>query len=99
MTSSFGKRKFAGPTIAEKRKVVPEPPKHGRKAKPKVYVLRTVETTVMEHEYVNRYPSKAARDQAKADITKKARASVIERRQYDWYRHYDRSFVFEESEE
>ncbi len=99
MTDSFSKRKWAGEPIKDKKKVVPEPPKHGHKAKPKAYVLTAVETTVTEREYTMRYPSRAARDQAKADILKKARASVAHHRGYSWYRNYERTFKFEESEE
>lgn len=99
MTDARNKRKWAGEPIADKRKVVPEPPKHGHKPKPKVYLLKVVETTTTEYEYTLRYPTRKARDQAKADAQKKAEAHNVGRRSFSFYRKAHRTVDFEESEE
>lgn len=99
MTNSHSKRKWAGEPIKDKRKVVPEPPKHGHKAKPKAYLLKVVETTTTEYEYTMRYPTRKAREQAKADAQKKVESTNTARRSYNFYRKSFKTVDFEESEE
>lgn len=62
------------------RKVVPEPPKIAPHKKPRTYVLRIRQWSASEWTYTKRFPSKAARDQARAAIVKAER----EKKYWDW---------------
>jgi hypothetical protein len=99
MSSLHKKRKWAGEPIKDKKKVVPEPPRVKAKPKPKVYVLKVIETTVTEYEWNHKYPTRVARDQAKAAFEKKIKSDAAARRQFKWYRRYVKDVKFEESEE
>ena len=97
MTSSFRKRKFAGEPIKDKKKNVPEPPKHGHKPKPREYVLKVRKHVSYYHDMVCRYPTKAARAQAIADHKKKADSENTVRQ--GWRNNYRVEVEFVESEE
>lgn len=99
MTSSYRKRKWAGEPVKDKKKVVPEPPKHGHAPKPRTFVLKVIEVQTTEYEWTHKYPTQKARDQAKADFKKKIASENRTRKQFKWYRRYDKDVVFEESEE
>ena len=100
MTDSYSKRKWAGEPIKDKKKVVPEPPKHGKKAKPKVYVLHSTEFVRTVRTYIDRYPTAKARDQARTAYRRRIEGD--EARRKGWYKQPDRyelSVTFGESEE
>ena len=97
MTSLSRKRKWAGEPVKDKRKIVPEPPKNGHKPKPREFVLVTRKFVSYHTEERKKFPSKAARDQAKADIEKKARDEV--RNRWRWYQDYRVDPQFQEYEE
>lgn len=93
MTSSARKRRWAGEPIKDKRKVVPEPPKKGHKAKPKEYGLVIRHHVSYYTEEVRRYPSQAARDQAIAYTKKQAEIDVKHR--WGWYKGYRKDPTFD----
>lgn len=73
MTDWSRKTRNVGPPIKDKRKVVPEPPKHPPAHKPKVYVLTKIITTTDTWVEVVKFPTKAAMEQHKLDYEKKLR--------------------------
>lgn len=97
MTSLSRKRKWAGEPVKDKRKIVPEPPKNGHAPKPREYVLVTRKHYSYYTEETKRFPSRAARDQARADVEKKVRGEVFNR--WRWYKDYKVTPEFEEREE
>lgn len=69
-------RKYDGPPVREIRQVDQEPLKVPPHKKPRTYVLTTIETTVTIRKRVERFVSKAAREQArKAHERKKVERS------------------------
>jgi hypothetical protein len=68
--------------------------------KPRTYVLRVISRTVTEYDETHKYPSRAARDQAKAAILKEDRENEKRRTwRQDWRGHRSKTErVFEESE-
>ena len=82
MTDSHRKRKWAGEPVKDKRKVVPEPPKHGKKAAPRVYALHSTTFERIVRTRVQRYPTAKARDQAREAYRKRVALDEQRRRSY-----------------
>jgi hypothetical protein len=68
------KTRSAGPPVRDQRKKDQTPAKKFAAPKPREYALVVVETTVQTFRHQKRYPSRAARDQAKKDALKKVEA-------------------------
>jgi hypothetical protein len=100
MSYLHGKRKYAGPTVQELRKVDQDPARLPPHKKPRTYVLKVISRTVSEYEETHKYPSRAARDQAKAAIIKQDRENEKRRTwRQNWRGHRSKTErVFEESD-
>jgi hypothetical protein len=91
------KTRTAGSPIRDKRKQVPDRVKQGHKPKPKEFVLLVRENISYSYETKHKYPTKAAREQAKKDHQKAATAKQTHR--FGWQNRYKIDVEFEESEE
>ena len=82
------------------RKVDQDPARMPPHKKPRTYVLKVISRTVSEYEETHKYPSRAARDQAKAAIIKEDRENAKRRTwRQDWRGHMSKTErVFEESD-
>lgn len=93
MSNWTRKTRYAGPPVKDKRKEPVDRAKPSPAPKPREYVLVTIERT--EYRWTQRYPTKAAREQAKLSATKKAGSDSM------WFKKNQRSrtVLFEEYEE
>jgi hypothetical protein len=96
MTDSHRKRKYAGPTIQERRKLDQDPAKHGSKPKPREYGLVTYEQRLYVHKRTAWYPTSKAREQAMAAARKQAAAATASRFNQRWYDKYEVTVTFQE---
>lgn len=101
MTDLHGKRKFAGPTPAERRKTgtdavidIRKLPPHKQ---PREYILTVTETTTSVMTTVHKYKTRQQMEQAKIDMRKKYDETKVRRYHY-WGALAKRSVKLEFSE-
>jgi hypothetical protein len=99
MTDSHGKRKYAGPTPAERRKTGTDAVIEVRKLPPhkhpRDYVLVTVETRTTVTRNETRYKTKAHMDAAKVAIRKKQEDHSARRNKYFKWRDETTTYKLE----
>src|SRR6266404_5794561 len=86
MTNQFSKRKYAGPTVAELRKVDQIPLRVPPHKKPKVWTLTVQWTETTTRQMTKQFTSRAARDESRARVERHFREEAEKAKQPKRYR-------------
>lgn len=88
MTNQFSKRKYAGPTVAELRKVDQVPLRVPPHKKPKVWTLTVRWTETTTREATKQFTSRAARDEARVRLERHFREEAERQKSAKRYRYW-----------